>query len=226
MTKRDLVPRSRDDSRLFCRLQRVWPNAELAPSAHDQPESLGVFCRRHQQQQLRIVGQSADLLQVQGLDSSGGQARGERWCQLVHVLQAVGELKKGQRVAVGALNHALADERVSMQMVRRKKGLSLRTAQSFDRLGREPREWRSSYRPRRDDHDHRFGLKSPGGEGYRHRRLVIQPSRIVHQAQQRANACRLGQQAKHRSADQKPVRGPVRHHAQRGSQRCRLRWRK
>jgi hypothetical protein len=43
-------------------------------------------------------------------------------------------------------------------------GLSLRTAQSFDLAGREAREWRTSYRPRRDDHDHRFGLKPPRGE--------------------------------------------------------------
>src|ERR1700722_20944160 len=33
MTKHDLAPRSRDDSRLFCGLQRLRLNAELAPSA-------------------------------------------------------------------------------------------------------------------------------------------------------------------------------------------------
>ena len=46
------------------------------------------------------------------------------------------------------------------RVVGREKCLSLRTAQSFDLAGREPREWRTSYRPRRDDHDHRFGLKA------------------------------------------------------------------
>ena len=95
MTKRDPVLRDRDNSRPLCWLQCRWLNAEFAPSAHDQPESLGVFCRRHQQQQLCVVGQPADLLQVQGLDGSGGQAHRERRDQLVHVLQAVGEVRAG-----------------------------------------------------------------------------------------------------------------------------------
>jgi hypothetical protein len=63
-----------------------------------------------------------------------------------------------------ARNEALADERVNTRVVGREKGLSLRTAQSFDLAAWEPREWRTSYRPRRDDHDHRFGLKPPRGE--------------------------------------------------------------
>jgi hypothetical protein len=134
---------------------------------------LGVFCRRHQQQQLRIIRQPADLLQVQGLDASGGKANGERRSQLGGVLQLVGKLQQGQWIAVGALNEALADERVNKRVVGREKGLSLRTPQSFDLAGREPRERRASYRPRRDDHDHRLGLKPPRGERQRHRRLVI-----------------------------------------------------
>jgi hypothetical protein len=125
---------------------------------------LGVFCCRHQQQQLRIIWQPADLLQVQGLDGSGGKTHWERRSQLGGILQLIGKLQKGQWVAVGALNEALADERVNSRVVGREKGLSLRTAQSLDLAAREPLEWRTRKRPCRDDHDHRFGLKPPRGE--------------------------------------------------------------
>ena len=68
MTENDLIPRNQDDSRLFRGLQRFGLDVQPAPSAHDQPKSQGIFRGRHQQQQLGLVRQPADLLQIHGPD--------------------------------------------------------------------------------------------------------------------------------------------------------------
>ena len=60
--------------------------------------------------------------------------------------------------------------------------------------------------PRREDEPHRFGEQAAGDEGERLRRGLIEPLRVVDDAQQRASLGRLGEEAEGREPDQEPVR--------------------
>ena len=66
----------------------------------------------------------------------------------------------------------------------------------------------------RGEHDpDRLGQQAPGHEGQRQRRGVIQPLRVIDDAQQRTLLGHLREQAQHRQPDEEPIRGAHRRSA-------------
>jgi hypothetical protein len=77
--------------------------------------------------------------------------------------------------------------------------------------------------PRGEHQAHRVAGQPPGRKPERLRRGAVQPLLVIHHADQRTLPGRLGQQAQHGQAHQKPVRRWTGAEAERGPQRLTLR---
>ena len=90
--------------------------------------------------------------------------------------------------------------------------------QPLDQQLRAGRRARSLGSACSEQHDHRLRQQPARHERQRLRRRPVQPLRVIDHAHQRALLRRLGQQAKHRQADEEPVRHGARHSARTWSQ--------
>jgi hypothetical protein len=76
---------------------------------------------------------------------------------------------------------------------------------------------------RREDHHHRVGGQPTGDEGQRPYRGMVDPLRVVDDAEGRLLGARLAEQSQHRHAHQEPIRCRACTQTQRDSQRVALR---
>jgi hypothetical protein len=74
----------------------------------------------------------------------------------------------------------------------------------------------------REDEGDRLGIEAAGDERQRLRRRAVEPLRVVHDAQQRLVACRLGAQAEHGEPHEQAIRRVAGAEAERGAERLAL----
>jgi hypothetical protein len=117
------------------------------------------------------------------------------------------QLQQGQRIAPGLGEHVrpqVGRYRVRSLGQQPVRGVIVQAGEAqFRQAGGE--ELGRVLVPRGEDHGDRLRVQPTGGEQQRMRRTVVQPVRVVDQAQQRPVLGQLRQQGQHRQSDQEPV---------------------
>ena len=196
-------------SRLGCP-ERLLAGLERPPGTEDDRRIAGLLGRRGKEQRLGRLRQATDPLDEDPLDAGADRQRvGKRSPpgELVGV-QRRRQLEQGQRVALGDLDQARTN-------IRRESDWELLGEQCAGSVGVQPVEAKLVEPGRREhmevvvagghqQHDP-LGLETPGREGERIGRRLVQPLRVVHQADQRPLLGHLREQAQRRHADQEAV---------------------
>ena len=204
--------------------------SQLRPGPPEQVRIPGGIGRRGQQQGLGVRGQSPDFLEVALPELASERQRLGQRCAASQLagLQRLADLDEGQRVPPGLGHNALADRlfqpgffrpgSVPPRAVRSwpvparagggRQQLSRRSLiqASQPQLGQAFQECRpGSGFPHGEDHHDGVGVQAAGQERQGGGRLVIQPVRVVDQAEQRLGRGAGGQQPQRREPDQEAV---------------------
>ena len=230
MPERQHAGVQRDQPGSFSRVQvgQVGPERPRGPQDHR--EIAAVLGGRHQQQRPDGLRQLLDLPLVRRLDPArrcaGTDAQGER-AGLVEVRfggDRRRKLQQGERIAgrfvQDPVPHRRRQRRVRQQGARRR---SVQSVQAQLRQARRVEVVRIV--PGGEQCHDRLRVQPAGGERQRPGGGLVDPLRVVHQAQHRAVLGQVGQQSEHRQPDQERivVAGPGQ--PERATDRQGLRWR-
>lgn len=163
-----------------------------------------------QQEALGVNGECADPGEIAPLDPAGhrprvGQAEGVGGFRVPAVL---GELQQGQRVAACLGEDPFADpfvHRVARHRIQQGAGIGVRQTCECQ-LGQVGEVVPSQGLPGGEHHRQRFGEHAPRHERHGLRGDLVEPLRIVHEAEQGLLGSRVGQEPEYGQADQEPVR--------------------
>ena len=208
-------------------VRRLDPDPEPIGRPPQQRRVAGRLRRREQQQPLggrrkRRQPPPEDVLDTAGKrprarqPESAGQLRRRR---------SVGQLEQGQRVAAGLGDNPVADSLVQAAGDDRgQQGPGVSIGQS---LQRQPGK-ASEVAPRgritgAEQHGDGFGVQPAGSERQGLGRGLVQPLRIVDQAQQRLVRGHVGQQAQNGQADMETIRRAAQPQAERDAESLALR---
>ena len=184
------------------------PDPEPVGGAPQQQRIADRIRSRDQQQHSRLVSKPVEPA-LEGLFDSPGQrlcteqaeAPGQLRCG-----QASRQLQQRQRITAGLRDDAIADPFIEHELDHRsEERLCVTFAKSADLQRRKPLE-RLVGLARGEDERHGLGQQPPRHECERQRRGVIQPLRVVDDAEQRTLVGGLRQQTQYRQPDQKLIR--------------------
>ena len=196
----------------------------LTGAAHEQriADRLG---RRDQQQAARVFGEAFELSQVARLDPLREIAAFQHPEPVGQLRdgQPSGKLQERQRVAPRLREYPVAHLPVDGEPHRRAQQCASVAVQQPAHLELRQVPQLLAGHARREHEPHRLGQQAAGHEAERQRRGLVQPLRVVDDAQQGTFLRGLGQQAEHGQADQEPIRRRPRGQAEDRPQRVTLR---
>jgi hypothetical protein len=192
--------------------ERLHAEPERPPGTDDDRRIAGLLGRRRKQHRLGRLREATDSFEEHPLDPGADRQRvGERRPpgELVGI-QRRRQLEQRQWIALGGLDQARTN-------VRREPGWELLGQQSAGGVGIQPGEVKLSEAGGRErvevviaggDQQHDpFGLEPSGSEGQRVGRRLVQPLRIVHQADKWPLLGHLREQAQRAHTNQEAVGG-------------------
>ena len=212
----------------LCGHARLPTGPQLPGRLRHQRGIPGRVGRRHRQQRLGIYWQGPHPGQVQLLQpppEPQRPAQRHRPRQLLRG-QLAGQLHQRQRIPRHPGHHLGAHPPIYPGAGRRSQQLTRRPGrQPAEHQLRQPGQRRRLPLPLPDgeQHAHPVGVQAAGDESEHLHRHLIQPLRVIDQAQHRLPGRRVGQQRQRRQPDQEPVRWRAVHQPERRLQRLPLR---
>src|SRR6266545_8079937 len=198
------------EPRVLGRVKRLRPDSQLRRRAQHGRKLARVVGRGDQEQRLRLLRQPTHAREEGTLDAGADrQGREQRLAAAKLCLaQRKWKLEQGERVPARSLDEPLPSfsrkRDVSMAIEQRSRRHRIKPAElELGEPGRlEPTNL--SFAGGEEHHDP-LRLQPPGNEGERVRRSVVEPLRIIDQAEKRAPLGRLRQQAQDRQGNEKAV---------------------
>ena len=217
-----------DHSRGFAGRQRVDRNAQLCRRAEEQRGVADRFGRRDEQQLLGLRQGGLDATDEALLDRCRRRppARDPEPAGQLGRGDASRHLEDGQRNAARLGDDAVSHLRVdSAQHDRFQQLARIGVGQALDLELRQPGQHRRGASRTAKTSGDRLGQQPPGDEAERLHRHLVEPLRVVDDAEQRLVVGGGGHQAQHGQPDQETVRGLPGAAAERDVQRLALRFR-
>ncbi len=178
-----------------------------APQQHHVADRFG---GSDQQQSLRRRRKRSDLPGEAPLDAvgRGSQVAGSEALHRFGPGEVARQFQQRQRIAPRLVDHAVTDPRFQLSSRRRiQQREGVEVVQPFQREFGQSGQSALTTRFTRGQHQaDRLGEQTPSDEGQRLRGNLVEPLRVVHEAEQRLLGRRVGQQAENRETDQEPVR--------------------
>jgi hypothetical protein len=205
----------------------VRADAKVPGSA---PQQRRIACRLGRGQQQQALGHLRKRRDppLEALLDPAGQRRRARHSEPAGQFRSsypAGQLKQSQRIAAGLSDNAVTDAVIQPSGDDRgQQGPGISIAQALQRqLGKPSGAGHRALIAGAEKHGDRFRVQPPGHERQDLGRGLVQPLRIVDQAQQRLLRGHLRQQAQHSQANQETIRCAGRTQAERDAESVALR---
>jgi hypothetical protein len=208
----ELEPRAVDleQPRAFSYVELALVDPELGRCRQHEPELLRIVCSRDEEQALRVLGKPANALEEDLLDPARQRQRlGERLgAGELRRRERRGHLEQRERVAVRLLDqpvdHGDIDVQAGSAFEQRRRRLGVERADE-ERGDAGRFETAHVSFSRSEDHEDPLGLEAPCHEQQRVGRGVVEPVRIVDEAQDRTPLRQLREQGQARRRDEEAL---------------------